>query len=631
MCGITGFCDFTKTLTLKDLSGANDSLAHRGPDGDGVEINETGNARIGFGHKRLSVIDLSEAAKQPMHSLDGNISLIFNGEIYNYLEIKTQLISLGHQFNTESDTEVIIKSYEEWGVQLVDRFIGMYAFSILDKRKNTLYFFRDRAGVKPFYYYEKDGCILFASELKALHKYPAFKKEIQDTSVGLYFTYGYIPAPYTIFKNTRKLLPGHYLKVNLGTKHSEEIKYYDVIDSYNKPKLSISENEAKEEVERLMISSFNYRLVSDVPTGVFLSGGYDSSAVAGILQSNHSQKIKTFTIGFEEKEYNESQFAKEIATFLGTDHHEYVCSVKESQDIMPELSEIFDEPFGDNSAIPTILVSRFAQKHVSVALSADGGDEIFAGYNRYTQLAKLSKYLTRIPKFAISFPAYILKNTPLDQFPLNNNNIRALSRLSEVFSSKNDYEIYEALNRHFTKNHLAKFLNNTNEIPGLYDSFAPIDPENDFINTVLALDYKTYMADDILVKVDKATMSCGLEGREPFLDHRLIDFVAQLPSGLKYNDGNKKYLLKQITHKYVPQNLLERPKTGFGIPVFDWLKGDLKEYLFEYINEEELSRHEYINSKEAIRIRDRFISGKSGNEIQVWLILMFQMWWRRWM
>ena len=631
MCGITGFCDFNKTLTAKDISNANQALAHRGPDGEGVEIYETKNALIGFGHKRLSIIDLSEAAKQPMHSADGNVSLILNGEIYNYSEIKIQLTKLGHSFKTKSDTEVIVKAYEQWGVKMVDYFIGMFAFVLLDKRKNTMYFFRDRAGVKPFYYYEKNNCILFASELKALHAYPNFKKEIQEKSVSLYFTYGYIPAPYTIFKHTQKVLPGHYLKINLETKQSEEIKYYDVINSYNKPKISIREEEAMEEVEKLMISSFNYRMVSDVPVGVFLSGGYDSSAVAAILQSQSQQKIKTFTIGFEDENYNEATSAKKIAAHIGTDHHEYFCTVKESQEILPQLAEIFDEPFGDSSAIPTILVSRFAKKNVTVALSADGGDEIFAGYNRYSQLAAISAYLKNIPRLARSFSGSVLNSVSSHSMPLNSNNIRAISRLSEVFTAKNDYGIYEALNRHFTQKQLKSFLQNPIAVPGLYDEFQPLNKENDFINTVLALDYKTYMADDILVKVDKATMSCGLEGREPFLDHRLIDFVARLPSEMKYNAGNKKYLLKQITHKYVPQNLLDRPKSGFSIPIFEWLKGDLKEYLLEYITEEELAKHGYINIKEAIKIRDGFLAGKSGNEIQVWLILMFQLWWRRWM
>ncbi len=631
MCGITGFCDFNKKLTEKDVSKATQTLAHRGPDGEGVEIYETENALIGFGHKRLSILDLSDAAKQPMHSEDGNISLILNGEIYNYLEIKVRLKSLGHEFKTESDTEVIIKGYAQWGVKMVDQFIGMFAFVLLDKRKNTLYLFRDRAGVKPLFFYEKDGCILFASELKALHTYPVFKKEIHEKAVGLYFTYGYIPAPYTIFKNTRKLSPGYYLKVDLEAKESKEIKYYDVIDSYNKPKLSISEEEVMEEVENLMISSFNYRMVSDVPAGVFLSGGYDSSAVAGILQSQNQQKIKTFTLGFEKEDYNEAPFAKGIAAHLGTDHYEYVCTIKESQEILPELPEIFDEPFGDSSALPTILVSRFAKKHVAVALSADGGDEIFAGYNRYSQLATISTCLNRIPGFARSFTGAVLNNLSSHTLPLSDNMMRIMSRLSEVFAAKDDDAIYEAMNRVFTKKQLKLLFQNSIVLPGLYDQFETINKGNDFINTVLALDYKTYLADNILVKVDRATMSCGLEGREPFLDHRIIDFVAQLPSGLKYNAGNKKYLLKKITHKYVPQNLLDRPKTGFNIPIFDWLKGDLKEFLFEYINEEELSTHEYINTKEALRIRDRFLSGRSDNGTQVWLILMFQMWWRRWM
>jgi asparagine synthase (glutamine-hydrolysing) len=627
MCGITGFCDFKKQLSKESLSDSNKVLSHRGPDNGKEEIYHHPNATIGFGHRRLSILDLSECGSQPMHSDDGNISIILNGEIYNFNEIKKELEKLGYTFHSTSDTEVIIKAYEQWGIEAVHQFIGMFVFVLLDRKKNQLYIFRDRAGVKPLYYYYKDDCLLFASELKALHHYPVFKKEINETAVSLFFKYAYIPAPHTIFKTTFKLQAGHYLEINLDEKKVSEIKYYDIIDFYNKPKLKISEQEALEETERLLTSAFQYRMVSDVPAGVFLSGGYDSSAVAGILQKNNRQKIKTFTIGFEEEKYNEAAHAKKIAEYIGTDHHEYYCTTKEAQDIFPELADIYDEPFGDSSAIPTTLVSRFARKNVAVALSADGGDEIFAGYNRYDQLASIHK----MPQIVRNFSAALLSRMPFSTISGKSKIFQQIPKLADVLSSKDEIEINESLNRHFSGKEIREFLNNVDDNCGLFNSLNHLNETNDFLNTALALDYKVYLPDDILVKVDRATMSVGLEGREPFLDHRIIEFVSQLPSELKYNKGVKKDLLKKITHKYVPKELLNQPKTGFAIPVYDWLRNDLKEHVYLYINEEQLRKHNYINIKEALKLREDFLSGKKGYEIKIWLIIMFQMWWNRWM
>ena len=627
MCGITGFCDFKKQLSKESLSDSNNVLSHRGPDNGKEEIYQHRNATIGFGHRRLSILDLSECGSQPMHSADGNISIILNGEIYNFNEIKKELEKLGHTFHSTSDTEVIITAYEQWGIEAVHQFIGMFVFVLLDRKKDQLFIFRDRAGVKPLYYYYKNDCLLFASELKALHHYPVFKKEINETAVSLFFKYAYIPAPHTIFKDTFKLHTGHYLEINLDKKKVSEIKYYDIIDFYNKPKLKISEQEALEETERLLTSAFQYRMVSDVPVGVFLSGGYDSSAVAGILQKNNQQKIKTFTIGFEEEKYNEAVHAKKIAEYIGTDHHEYYCTTKEAQDIFPELADIYDEPFGDSSAIPTTLVSRFARKNVAVALSADGGDEIFAGYNRYDQLASIHK----MPQIVRNFSAALLSRMPFSKISGKSKIFQQIPKLADVLSSKDEIEINESLNRHFSGKEIRKFLNNVDDNCGLFDSLNHLNETNDFLNTALALDYKVYLPDDILVKVDRATMSVGLEGREPFLDHRIIEFVSQLPSELKYNKGVKKDLLKKITHKYVPKELLNQPKTGFAIPVYDWLRNDLKEHVYLYINEEQLRKHNYINIKEALKLRDDFLSGKKGYEIKIWLIIMFQMWWNRWM
>jgi asparagine synthase (glutamine-hydrolysing) len=631
MCGITGFCDFNKHLGKDALLNATDVLRHRGPDNGNTEIYELENANIGFGHRRLSILDLSEQGNQPMHSDDGAISIILNGEIYNYVEIKKSLADLGYVFHSTSDTEVIIKAYQQWGIEAVHQFIGMFAFSLFDRKKNLLYLLRDRAGVKPLYYYQHENYILFASELKSFHAYPVFKKEINEEAVSLFFKYAYIRAPYTIFKNTYKLKPGHYLEIGIGKNEVKEIKYYDIIDFYNKPKLKISEKEALIETERLLTSAFQYRMVSDVPVGVFLSGGYDSTALTAILQKNNTQKIKTFTVGFHKENFNEAVNAKKIAAYIGTDHHEYYCTTKEAQDIFPELADIYDEPFGDSSAIPTTFISRFARKQVSVALSADGGDEVFAGYNRYDQLTTLYNVLNKTPQFLQNFSGALLSQIPFSKIRLKNKIFQRISKLADVLSAKNDIEINDALSTHYSSEHLKNILNKPFSHPGLFDTLSKLNGENDFMNIALALDYKVYMADDILVKVDRATMSVGLEGREPLLDHRIIEFVSQLPSHLKYNKGIKKYLLKEITYKYVPKELLNRPKTGFGIPVYEWLRNDLKEYLYLYISQEQLSKHNYINIKEALRMRDDFIAGKKGYEVKIWLIIMFQMWWNRWM
>jgi asparagine synthase (glutamine-hydrolysing) len=367
-----------------------------------------------------------------------------------------------------------------------------------------------------------------------------------------------------------------------------------------------------------------------VPVGVFLSGGYDSSLVAGVLQKNSTNAIKTFTIGFNEEKYNEAPHAKEIAKYLNTDHHEYYCTTKEAQEIFPLLPEIYDEPFGDSSAIPTILVSRFARTKVTVSLSADGGDELFAGYTRYQSLQKINRLFDKSPCILLQTGKFLL-NSSLNSFPQLRIKAPKVNKLSQMLNDYRGNAIPDLLCQYYSEPVLKKLLNGCNEKVGLYDNIGIINDGNDYMNTCLALDYKTYMVDDILTKVDKATMSVGLEGREPLLDHRIIEFVAQLPSTLKYNKGEKKYLLKKIAHKYVPKELLDRPKSGFSLPVHEWLRNEFKDQLYYYISEEQLSKHNYIDIKNAIAIRDSFISGKSNNETQIWFLIMFQMWWNRWM
>ncbi len=471
--------------------------------------------------------------------------------------------------------------------------------------------------------------MLFASELKSIYTYPNFEKNINEQAVSLFFKYAYIRAPHTIFKHTYKVKPGHYIKIDVVHKTVEDIKYYDVLDYYNKPKLKISEEEAATEVERLFTSAFQYRMVSDVPVGVFLSGGYDSGVVAAVLQANNTQRIKTFTIGFNEAKYNEAHHAKKMAEYMGTDHHEYYCTTKEAQDILPDLPEIYDEPFGDSSAIPTTLVSRFARKHVTVSLSADGGDEIFAGYMRYPFLQRINNTIHGFPKAVLNTGKF-LSNLSVNFVPFLKNNSRML-RIHELLNGSDILNIADIFSQYYNTAELKALLKLRNVNAGLYDEMSPINNQNDFINTCLALDYSIYMVDDILAKVDRATMSVGLEGREPLLDNRIIEFVSQLPSKLKYNHGEKKYLLKKITHKYLPKTLMDRPKSGFALPVNEWLREDLKDYLFQYINEGQLGKHNFINSKKAILLRNDFIVGKENTDTKIWLLLMFQMWWNRWM
>lgn len=629
MCGITGFCDFNKRLTRENLHLANETLHHRGPDSGDTVILDAGTANIGFGHRRLSIMDTSANGNQPMYSDDKSVVVVLNGEIYNFKEIRKELISLGYKFHSDSDTEVLIKAYQQFGIDSVNKFIGMFAYAIYDRKKEEVFLLRDRAGVKPLHYYYKNNCLLFASELKSIYSYPVFEKNINEKAVTLFFKYGYIRAPHTIFKDTYKIQPGHYIKIDLPRKKITDHKYWDVIEHYNRPKLIISEQEAQEEVENLFTSAFQYRMVSDVPVGVFLSGGYDSSVVTAILQKNSTQKIKTFTIGFDVKKWDEAPFAKQIARHLGTDHHEYYCTTKEAQDIFTKLPDLYDEPFGDSSAIPTTLVSQFARKQVTVSLSADGGDEIFAGYSKYLHQVKIHRYLEKSPEALLGLAKKVM-NISVRMYP-RLKRIHKIERVTELLNTYKSTGLSDVYNRHFIYKDLVDLIPGYDEKIGLLDDITEVNNENDYMNKILAQDFSSYMVDDILTKVDRATMSVALEGREPLLDHRIIEFVSQLPSSLKYNNGVSKYLLKKIVHKYLPKEMMDRPKAGFTFPMFEWFTTDLKDHLFYYINENQFSKHGLLNTKKAMNVRNEFLGGIEDRKIPVWLLLMFQMWWNRWM
>lgn len=636
MCGIVGFCDFSKKSNKQTLVKMTDVLHHRGPDDSGYSFFESEYAHIGLGHRRLSILDLTAHGHQPMEF--EHLEVVYNGEVYNFKEIREELIKYDYTFHSDSDTEVILKAYHKWGIKAVDRLNGMFAICIYDKQSQKLTLVRDRAGVKPYYYYHKDGLFMFASELKSFHENSGFQKSIDKDALALYMQYGYIPEPYSIFENTFKLKAGHYLELNIRETPQERgpnsklniTKYWDVVDFYNKPKLDISQSEAIDETKKLLKSAFEYRMVSDVPVGVFLSGGYDSSIVTALLQNGRKEKLNTFTIGFKEKGYDEAPFAKETAKYLGTNHTEYYCTQQDALDILPRLPEIYDEPFGDSSAIPTTLVSQLARKDVTVSLSADGGDEIFGGYGKYTAIMKKIDSFAKVPVVMKPALAMLLRQKLLH---------KGAAKFGGMFDAKTRCNRFADMLNHdekqmlkasgqFTKDELNSVLSYTvDELLTNFDT----DVHQDRLSNLLAVDYKTYMVDDILHKVDRATMSVSLEGREPLLDHRIIEFVAQLPSDIKIKNGDKKWLLKQITHKYLPKEMMDRPKKGFGVPIQEWFKEELKEYFEKYLSKKALSEHGFFDVDEVVRMKDEYLNGANVKVTKLWYVLMFQMWYERWM
>jgi len=633
MCGISGFIDFNKKTNIEVLEKMNRIMAHRGPDGEGYGMYETDNAKIGLGHRRLSIIDLTAGGSQP--KTFGSLHITFNGEIYNYAEIKKELEQKGHQFDSHSDTEVILHAYKEWGSDALQKFIGMFAFAIYDETEQKLFACRDRAGVKPFFYYYKDGLFLFGSELKALMQHPAFEKQINTDALGAFLQIGYVPTPHCIFNNTHKLKPGHFIHFDVQKQQFETQQYWNVYDAYNKPILDISLPEAIQETEKILTSAFQYRMVSDVPVGVFLSGGYDSSCVTAILQKSNTEKIKTFTIGVPDVGMNEAPFAKEIAAHLGTDHTEYYCTEKEALDIVPQLPFFYDEPFADSSAIPTTLVSRIAREKVTVALSADAGDEIFAGYNRYNYIAKYGEKIQRVPKFIRKGVAAIMDKVPANAVPVLNKKYLFHSRyekLKSILSNADKKNIFLNLTHQHSLKELSGLIKtNTSPLITGFDSTQLKNEHYNMLSYMMAIDYETYLLDDILQKIDRAGMSVSLEGREPFLDHRIIEWAAQLPLEYKYNKGNKKFILKQIVHKYIPAKMMDRPKMGFGIPIATWLQNDLKPFVDMYFDEQFIEKQNIFNNNIIQRIKNSFYNGKIERAEKVWYILMFQMWYDRWM
>ena len=641
MCSIAGFAaDFRDEKLIEEM---NNTLSHRGDDDSGIYISEDkSKGFVHLSHNRLSILDISKDASQPFVSKCKNYVIVYNGEIYNFKEIRRELVKRGYKFVSNGDTEVLLYAYKEWGREALDRFIGMFAFCIFDRVKNILFLARDRAGVKPLYFFYDRGEFVFASEIKGILKYKNFKKAINRDVVPFYLRFGYIPSPFSIFEKLYKLPPSSFMIYNLEQKSYEISKYWDIFAFYKAKKFKEDEEKILKNLENLLIESIEYRMVSDVGVGVFLSGGYDSSTVAAILQSNRRERINTFSIGFQEKEYDESFFAREIARYLKTDHHEHVISKKELIDIALSLPFVYDEPFSDDSTIPTIALSKFTKKSVKVALSGDGGDEIFCGYSKYKALLAFSSvFSSNLKKEGLSFLSdkvsisFIKRVNSFLPERFRNRNIedkfikfkRALNskNLTQMFinasSNADDSEIKKILNFEYDKDLVLEksAFSRAKEIEDL-----------DFLDFMMAIDYVTYLTDNSLVKVDRASMSVSLEAREPLIDHRLAEFMARVPVGLKYKNGEKKYLLKKIVYKYIPKEMLNRAKSGFTPPLLGWLRDDLNFLIDIYLSDTLLKDISIFNIEEVKKLKKALKNRERVNVNLLWSVVVFAMWYDRW-
>jgi len=632
MCGITGFIDFVGRSEKSVLQKMTDTLEHRGPDGSGTRVFENG-YQVGLGHRRLSIIDLSVCGAQPMSYL--HFHIVFNGEVYNYKEVRSELQLLGHSFVSESDTEVLLHAYVEFGEACLEKFRGMFAFAIYNSKDHKIFCARDRAGVKPFYYYWHAGLFLFSSELKSFLKHPLFKKEIDLAAVSLFIQFGNIPAPHCIYRNCFKLPPAHTLVLDLNSKQIRTRQYWDVYSSYNKTKLDISFTEATKKTEQILKTAFDYRMVADVPVGIFLSGGYDSACLTALLQHDRKQKLRTFTIGVPDIGLNEAPFAREVSERLGTEHTEFECTAAEAIALINDLPYYYDEPFGDSSAIPTMLVSKLARRDVTVALSADGGDEVFAGYNRYDYMLRYGKYLNAVPEFVRKAAYGVMQTVPAEKWPYISKSYNFHNRYEktkQLLKNPSPKNIMLNLSAHYTEAELQDlFMKPVKAVATAYEKQGISEKTYSPLSYMMAIDYETYLADDILQKVDRASMSASLEAREPFLDHHIIEWAARLPDNFKYHKGVKKYILKEIVHQYLPKEMMDRPKMGFAIPIENWLMTDLKEHVNDFLKDDKIATQGIFNLQKVQELKNQFYSGKRELGPKIWYLLMFQMWYQKWM
>ncbi|MBW4646789.1 MAG: asparagine synthase (glutamine-hydrolyzing) [Goleter apudmare HA4340-LM2] len=645
MCGITGFWDIYRQISANYLpiivQQMSKSLIHRGPDDDGSWID--GEVGIALGHRRLSIVDLSPEGHQPMISANGRYVIVFNGEIYNFPELRKQLQSLGYSFRGHSDTEVMLASFCEWGVvEATKRFNGMFAFALWDRQERVLHLGRDRLGEKPLYYGWCGHTLIFASELKAFKAHPDFQPEINRDALALFLRFSYIPAPYSIYKGIYKLPPATLLSFNGASNlHPEAAPYWSVreaAESGVSHPFNGSETQAIAELDTLLKDAIAMRMVADVPLGAFLSGGIDSSTVVALMQAQSQQPVKTFSIGFHEKSYNEAEYAKAVAQYLGTDHTELYVTSNQALTVIPKLPSLYDEPFSDASQIPTFLVSQLARNHVTVSLSGDAGDELFAGYNRYFWGRNIWQIIGWIPKAVRHSTAKALTSLSPQTWDRGFAAIDAmlpaklklaasgdkLHKLASILAVPNPDVMYAGLVSHWQKPE--EVVTGSSELSTVLSDRNLWASLPDFTERMMYLDLMSYLPDDILVKVDRASMGVSLESRIPFLDHRVVEFAWQIPLSMKIRGNQGKWLLRQVLYNYVPKELIERPKMGFGIPIDSWLREPLREWAEDLLDESRLRREGYLNPQSIRQKWDEHQSGDRNWQYYLWDILMFQAW-----
>jgi asparagine synthase (glutamine-hydrolysing) len=637
MCGIAGFWS-KRTLTqdpIEILHRMGCALAHRGPDDSGTFYDQ--DAGLGLSFRRLSIIDLSLEGHQPMSSASGRYRIIFNGEVYNYEEIRAEVGAVA--WRGHSDTEVMLAAIERWGLDAaVRRFVGMFAFALWDSLERRLYLVRDRLGIKPLYYGYIDGSFVFASELKALKIFPGFRSAIDRNTLADYMRCTYVPAPHCIYQGIHQLPGGQILSLISGATDPVLTTYWSADQVARKgvaSRIQASDEEIVEQLHAQLADAVRLRMIADVPVGAFLSGGIDSSAVVALMQSQSARPIKTFTIGFHEDEYNEATHARKIAAHLGTDHTELFVTPEDALAVVPLLPSMYDEPFADSSQIPTHLVSKLARKQVTVALSGDGGDELFCGYHRYQFLNSLWSVVKKIPRPAATAAARMIHAAPprlidkwLSLLPLHGKLKSApghkFHRLADHLKAQDPAEIY--LRALSIWPDPTSVVLGANEHEGISQAVLDFSDMPDVREMAMLTDLVNYLPDDILTKVDRASMAVGLEARVPVLDHRVVEFAWRLPLHCKIRDGQTKWALRQVLYRYVPSGLVERPKMGFGVPVDHWLRGPLREWAEDLLAPDNLSRHGFFSVQPIREKWEEHVSAGHNWQYLLWPVLMFQAW-----
>jgi asparagine synthase (glutamine-hydrolysing) len=608
MCGIVGFLSQENVFSKRELVSITNAVSHRGPDADGYYF-EPG---IGLGHRRLSILDLSEAANQPFYSSDKRYVMVYNGEVYNFQEIAKEI---DIPLKTTSDTEVILEAFVKWGPEFVSRLNGMFAFAIYDTVTEELYIYRDRMGIKPVYYYWDGNNFVFASELKSIKALSLPKKlTINKAAISEYLHLGYIPRPYSIYNEINKMDSGVYFKIN--TTGLQQYNYWQLEDKVGLEIVS-DPIKAKNQLKELIISSVNYRMISDVPFGTFLSGGIDSSLITAVAQEASFRPVNTFSIAFNDTNHNEAIYAKEVAKYIGTNHHEFTVTYSEAIEQVSKLVDIYDEPFADSSAIPTLLISALARKHVTMILTGDGGDELFLGYGMYQWANRLNNPLVKTFRKPIAAVLAAMGNK--------------YERASTLFEYGSEKEIKSHIFSQeqylFSKNEISQLLTNNYKIllNGVDDRFI-LKRDLHVIEEQALYDMKLYLQDDLLVKVDRATMHHSLEAREPLLDYHIVEFALNLDVKLKSKQNISKYLLKEVLYDFVPQRFFDRPKWGFSIPLKSWLQKELRYLIEDYLSEEVVKRHNVVNYTQVKILKDNFTAGKDFLYNRLWLLIVLHNW-----